>query len=235
MKKEISIKLEGMGFKETQTKLFTKQLNDTLWAYWDYRKTEKGNFYCSNTDGGGFMSDKDAKELDEYKIIRDPDFKTGKTIQKEQKDLQVLDNKNQAYDLINQRDDDQVLIEIQGGFLKDFIYSFPTKEGNVTGLSWAGVKEIARQMGNISIEDLEITETPDTYRVKAKAKDITKNVSMYGVTEQSKQITTKSGTKIDDLHALSKCVSRSQRNAIRGLIPENLIKAMIEEYNKKQT
>ena len=145
----------------------------------------------------------------------------------------VLESKSQAYDLINVRDDQQVLIEIQGGFLDDFVYSFPTSQGKVTGLSWAGVKEVARQMGSISVEDMDISETPETYRVKCKAKDLNKDVTMFGVAEQSKKMLLKSGESVDDLHALSKCVSRAQRNAIRSLIPEIMIKTMIKEFQKK--
>lgn len=147
-----------------------------------------------------------------------------------QQNKDELTTKGQAYDMINQRDDEQVLLELRGGFLDEFIYSFPTKQGRVTGLSWAGVKEVARQMGNISIEDLQIKDNNGTYQVKAKARDIKRNVTMYGVTEQSKTLKRKDGTEEPDTHALSKCVSRAQRNAIRGLIPEAFIKEMITKY-----
>lgn len=142
----------------------------------------------------------------------------------------ILATKNEAYDLINQRDDQQVLQELQGGFIDEYIYSFPTSQGKVTGLSWAGVKEVARQMGNISIEDLQVNEKDNSFQVKAKAKDVTRNVTMYGVTEQNKMLIRKDGSEEPDMHALSKCVSRAQRNAIRGLIPETFIKQMIEQY-----
>jgi hypothetical protein len=156
--------------------------------------------------------------------------KNNQTPQPNNKQKNELTTKGQAYDLINQRDDEQVLLELRGGFLDEFVYSFPTKEGRVTGLSWAGVKEVARQMGNISITDLDITETDTTYRVKAKAKDMDRNVTMFGVTEQTKQLMLRTGETQADTHALSKCVSRAQRNAIRGLIPEMFIKEMIEKY-----
>lgn len=148
----------------------------------------------------------------------------------QQKQDQMLETKNEAYDLINKNDDEQVLQELRGGFIDEYVYSFPTSQGKVTGLSWAGVKEVARQMGNISIEDLQVNEKDDSFQVKAKAKDISRNVTMFGVTEQSKKITTKTGEQIPDMHALSKCVSRAQRNAIRGLIPETFIKQMITQY-----
>lgn len=232
--------LEGMGFEASEDKqgLYKKNLPDGSNAFWDFRKQSKGNFYISHAqeDGGEFWKDKDAKQTPEYVEVRkvlggDTKEKKEKTVKPEQA-LSVLESKNQAFDLMNQRDDSQVLLEIQGGFMEEFVYSFPTKEGKVTGLSWAGAKEVARQMGNISAEDCDILEKPDTYLVKCKAKDTTRNVTMFGVAEQSKNMRLKNGDSIQDLHALSKAVSRAQRNAIRGLIPEIFIKKMIEQYLK---
>jgi hypothetical protein len=57
---------------------------------------------------------------------------------------------------------------------------------------------------------------------------------MYGVAEQSKTMTLKNGTIVEDLHALSKACSRAQRNALRVLIPEWTIKTMIETYLQKE-
>lgn len=143
----------------------------------------------------------------------------------------VVRDENEAHDFMNIKDDDQVLEEMRGKYLEEFVYSFETKEGRkVTGLSWAGVKEVARSAGNIDVEDLKISETETTYRVLAKAKDKVRNVGMFGVAEQAKKLRLKDGKEIDDIHSLSKCVSRAQRNALRVLIPELTIKTMIETY-----
>ena len=162
-------------------------------------------------------------------------FKTAKQIKDENAlQAQIVDTKDQAYTLMNIKDDEQVLAEMRGEFLEEFVYSFPMKGGGkVTGLSWTGVKEIARRQGHISVEDIKVTETPDTYRVLAKAKDIQRNVTMFGIAEQLKKMQLRTGDRQEDVHALSKCVSRAQRNAIRALIPEATIKAMIELYLKK--
>lgn len=238
---EIPTFLEGMGFNADAEKigLYKKELETGAWAYWDFRKQPKGNFYVSNPseNGGEFWKDKDAKVLSEYvevrKVLGGEEKKKKDTVAPSQsQSLTVLDNKNQAFDLMNQRDDNQVLLEIQGGFMEEFVYSFPTKEGKVTGLSWVGTKEVARQMGNISVEDCDIMETDTTFRVKCRAKDISRNVTMFGVAEQSKKLKFKSGDEQLDIHAMSKAVSRAQRNAIRGLIPEMFIKKMIEQYLK---
>lgn len=252
MKEETRVFLEGMGFEAAESKpgLYKKDL-ETVTCFWDFRKTGKGSFYATDNDSDAFLLDKDAQQLPEYVEVRKhlggeerlPQKKKETVAPNESNStltptskptsIAVLESKNQAYDLINQRDDSQVLLEIQGGFLEEFVYSFPTREGKVTGLSWAGVKEVARQMGNISVEDCDIRETPETWQVKCKAKDLTRNVTMFGVAEQSKKLVLKSGGDLVDMHSLSKAVSRAQRNAIRGLIPEMFIKKMIEEFSKK--
>jgi hypothetical protein len=239
---EIPTFLDGMGFEADENKpgLYRKAIADGTNAFWDFRKNTKGRFYVSNSNdnGGEFWDDKKAYQLPEYVEVRKAIGGEEKTPKKKdapvlkEQSLTVLESKNQAFDLMNQRDDSQVLLEIQGGFMEEFVYSFPTKEGKVTGLSWVGTKEVARQMGNISVEDCEILEKPETYLVKCKAKDIARNVTMFGVAEQSKRMMLKGGDSVPDLHALSKCVSRAQRNAIRGLIPEIFIKKMIEQYLK---
>lgn len=239
MEEKVLEKLKAMEFKENSDKpgLYAKPV-DGGFAHWDFRRAKNGRFFVS-IDGQGFEDDKESKLRPEYLAMREltggstatlVEEKPVKKPEDKKQALSVLERKDQAFDLMNRRDDEQVLLEIQGGFLEEFVYSFPTKEGKVTGLSWVGTKEVARQMGNISVEDCDILETPDTYRVKCRAKDIQRNVTMFGVAEQAKRMKLKTGEEIPDLHAMSKAVSRAQRNAIRGLIPEIFIKKMIEQY-----
>ena len=229
MNKTEKIKLlKANGFKEQSKDLYSKEIDVGLF-FWDFLKKDE-SCYVSKSEGG-FLDKKLVYELDEAKLFSLA-FKKASDV-KSSNQL-MLSSKTDAYDLINVRDDEQVIQELQGGFLKEFVYSFPTSEGKVTGLSWAGVKEVARQMGNISIDDVVINETDSSYQVKAKARDVKRNVTMFGVTEQSKYMVLKNGEKKLDLHALSKCVSRAQRNAIRTLIPEELIKTMINQYVKNR-
>lgn len=233
-----------MDFQETDKKpgLWYKQLDPDTAFFWSFQKTKKGSSWCNRKKNGTNIRipEADKKAMAEYTYIRQiivskmPDTKSkkpkapsGRTV----KDA-VLEEKGDAYTLMNLKDDNQVMDEIRGRYLSEFVYNFKTKTGDVTGLSWAGTKEIARMQGNISVEDLNITETPDTYRVLAKAKDIVRNVTMFGIAEQAKNMTLKSGNKVEDLHALSKCVSRAQRNAIRALIPEMFIKEMIRKFTE---
>ena len=239
--KDTRIKLEGMGFIKSADKpgLYVKELGDESRFFWDFRKIKTGSAYASHAkeDGDGFdnIPRDELEEMEEYKVFRSEKNKKSKKEVSKMKNItpdKILRDKSEAHDIMNIKDDQQVLAEIQGQFLEEFVYNFKTKGGEVTGLSWAGTKEIARRQGNISIENIDISETDNTFRVLAKAKDITRNVTMFGVAEQSKKLKLKTGVEIEDLHSLSKCVSRSQRNAIRALIPEMFIKEMIKQFLK---
>jgi len=232
--------LAEQGFSQTKTGLYVKHVADGTTFFWDFRNTLKGKYYATD-NLGAFINDEAAKALPEYLSLREIQKLQPKNTaipKKERDNKDLLEYKNEAYTLINERDDQQVIMELQGAFLSDFVYSFPTKEGKVTGLSWAGVKEVARRMGHISVDELNISETPDvngkvgTYRVLAKAHDTQNDVYMFGIAEQAKKMLLRSGEYVDDLHALSKCVSRAQRNAIRTLIPEAFVKSMLESFTK---
>jgi hypothetical protein len=252
---EIQTFLEGMGFEADETKkgLYRKGDKDDAdgyTCYWDFRKTPKGRFYVTHNkttddDRSEFWLDKDAQQLPEYVEVRKalggeekPPRKQKETVKPHvclnegtppESSLVVADE-NDAHTLMNIKDDAQVLAEMEGKYLAEFVYSFDQGSRKITGLSYAGVKEVARSAGNIGVEDLIISETEKTYRVLAKARDSTRNMVMYGVAEQPKMLRMRNGDMVEDLHGLSKAVSRAQRNALRVLIPELTIKKMIEKY-----
>ena len=130
------------------------------------------------------------------------------------------------------RDEAQIMRELQGGMLDEFIYSFKESGRTVTGLSWAGVKECARRMGGIEVLDAEISESAKEFRVICRARDTNTRAVMLGVSAQAKMIETKSGRRYEDKFALQKAVSKAQRNAIRCLIPEAFVKQMITKMQK---
>ena len=130
------------------------------------------------------------------------------------------------------RDESQIMHELQGGMLDEFIYSFKESGRTVTGLSWAGVKECARRMGGIEVLDADIVESVKEFRVIVRAKDTKTQAVMLGVSAQAKIIETKSGRRYEDKFALQKAVSKAQRNAIRCLIPEAFVKQMITKMQK---
>ena len=128
------------------------------------------------------------------------------------------------------RDEQQILAEIKGAYLQEFVYDFTVGSRKVTGLSWAGVKEIAYRMGGVRVDDLDIQDKGEYWIVTAKAVDVTRNASRFGVSTQSKTMKLRSGESVPDDFAVQKAVSKAQRNAIRALIPEVFVKTCLEQF-----
>ena len=140
------------------------------------------------------------------------------------------------FTLMERKDEDQIMQELEGRVLNEYVYKFRSDGREVTGLSWAGIKRIAQKMGNITTKIVSIDGTKEdepSYRVIVEAVDLTKHLTMVGVSEQSKVVTTKTGLKYKDNFALQKAMSKAQRNALRNLMPEPIIAEMIKEWQSK--
>ena len=132
---------------------------------------------------------------------------------------------------LDRLDEEQILAELQGAVLDQYVYSFKSGGRQVTGLSWAGVKHIASRMGGVQCDLLQLTDTGDAYLVvvKATAPD---GASRIGAAEQPKVQKTRGGEQPDPF-ALPKAVSKAQRNAIRALLPESLIAEVIKMHQQQ--
>lgn len=137
-----------------------------------------------------------------------------------------------AFQIMEREDESQIEKEIRGSFLEKMVYSFQQGGREVTGLSYVGIKEVARRQGHIKISDVQIIETETHFRVVCKATDEINRLEMMGVSSQPKLMTTLKG-QIPDEFALQKAMSKAQRNAIRAVIPESFIIACVEEFKKK--
>ena len=138
------------------------------------------------------------------------------------------------YALMERKDENQILAEIKGNVLEEFVYSFPQGNRTVTGLSYSGVKQIALQMGNIHCEEPILQENGSCWICKVKAIDVQRNFEMWGVSQQPKYMELKSGQKLRDDFCIQKCVSKAERNALRKLMPEKIIIEMIKEWQSKK-
>jgi hypothetical protein len=133
----------------------------------------------------------------------------------------------EEFEEFEKRDEEQIKAEILGRFLTEYVYQFTSGGQIITGLSWAGVKEAARRLGYIKIEDLKIIDMGDYWIALCKVKDIVNKLEIYGAAQQNKKMKLRDGNeKIDDF-SIPKVVSKAQRNAIRSVIPEHIIKEMI--------
>ena len=57
----------------------------------------------------------------------------------------------QVFQVLDQRDEDQILAEMRGEILEDLVYDVTMSGRRVTNLSYAGVKEAIRHRGNVEI------------------------------------------------------------------------------------
>jgi len=142
----------------------------------------------------------------------------------------VNEKKDEEFSLMERRDEEQILAELKGHYLEEFVYSFEQGGRRIVGLSWAGVKECAYRLGGIDVVACEVLDVGDAWRVLAKAVNRADGGSRWGACQQPKTIKYRSGGEAPDEFALQKAVSKAQRNAIRALLPEVFIKTMIDRF-----
>jgi hypothetical protein len=124
---------------------------------------------------------------------------------------------------LEERDEAAMIADLQGRAIDKLFYEINLRGQLQVTLSWPGVKYFTLGQGHISIEQVQLSETPEKYRAIAWALDKQRDVRVMGAAEQSKLMSLKDGTKVPDEFALPKVVSKAQRNALRSLIPETLI------------
>jgi len=140
--------------------------------------------------------------------------------------MAIRNQPQEAYELLDQRDEEQILSEIKGQIIDEMFYSFSMDGREVTGISWVGTKEIARQYGGIDMNFVRCEDTPISYIAIVKATDTKRGTSLLGTAMQPKLMQTRAG-EVEDRFAYTKAVSKAQRNAIRAIIPE---KYLLEMY-----
>ena len=133
------------------------------------------------------------------------------------------------FSIMERKDETQILEELKGNVIQEFVYSFKQGSREITGLSYAGVKQIALEMGNIHCSEPVVSEMNGSWVCKVKVVDTYRNMEMWGVSCQPKMMKTQWGPKEDDF-GLQKAVSKAERNALRKLMPEKLIVEMIKEW-----
>lgn len=148
---------------------------------------------------------------------------------------------NQIYEIMERKDEMQIIAELQGKYLDEFVYEFPQEGKQVMGLSWLGVQEASRVMGGIQTEIVERKEGKDEERgtkwveIVVKAIDIHTGTSRLGIKRQHNRGRRKDGKIFDIPFYTEIALAKAQRNAIRALLPQTLIKAWIQIHRKGAT
>ena len=156
--------------------------------------------------------------------------------QSEKKSIEEI--KQEPYNLMDRWDEDQIIAELEGNYLKGMVYQFEQTlpdggKQKVTGLSYMGIKECAHQFSKISGEPIDVvedivTETNEAITVRIKARHPTIG-SRVGIAVQNKHW---SSGRVDE-RAIIKAYSKAQRNAFRQLLPELTIQAFIDKALEK--
>lgn len=150
---------------------------------------------------------------------------------KEKKSLEEI--KQEPYTLMDRYDEDEMLAELEGKYLKGMVYQFEQTLPNgskqtVTGLSYTGIKEAAHKFAMATKQPIDIleeilTEDQSHYTLKVKARHPTVG-SRWGVAKQTKHF----DSGATDKFALQKVYSKAQRNAMRQILPEHSIQTFID-------
>jgi hypothetical protein len=140
----------------------------------------------------------------------------------------------EAYRQMDALDEQQIIDEQKGHVIDQYFYSFSAGGREIIGSSWAGTKFIASKMASmghpIAVTDLVIEEGQDSYRARAKAKDLATGEERWGVAEQLK--VDEKGQR--NRFAYPIAASKAQRNALRSFIPEVVIQEGYREWKKKR-
>jgi len=137
------------------------------------------------------------------------------------------------YVLLERKDEKQILEELKGNVIKEYVYDFEQNGRQITGLSYAGVIHVALRMGHIHTGEPIIQEMNGGFIAKTQATDMKRNLSMWGVAFQPKTIQFRTGGKIEDQFAITKVVAKSTRNALRKLFDEKIVIEIINQYRKQ--
>ena len=141
----------------------------------------------------------------------------------------------EAYRQMDALDEQQIIDEQKGHVIDQYFYSFTVAGREIIGSSWAGIKFIASKMASlghpIAVSELVIEEGQDSYKARAKAKDLATGEERWGVAEQPK--VDEKGRR--NMFAYPIAASKAQRNAIRTFVSEVVIQEGYREWKKKRT
>ncbi|KKN74091.1 hypothetical protein LCGC14_0394310 [marine sediment metagenome] len=150
----------------------------------------------------------------------------------EENDKQAPAHDAEMYLVMERRDEAQIVEALEGRYIEEFVYEFESGGRKVTGLSWMGIQEASREYGGIvcPIEKMIMKLTKTHVAVTIEAKDIKTGSVRIGHSKQQRRMSLRSGKFLDDEFAEQKAISKAQRNAIRQLLPQTLLKQWIERH-----
>ena len=165
-------------------------------------------------------------------LVHSEDIGGGRVSTKEGSQLAVTEPKDQ-YQLMDQRDEDQIIDEIKGRMIDEYVYQFDVdikdKQGNkigvrtVTGVSYAGIKALVTGRGGYSITTNTIVEVNGIWYAKVIIHDNIKDLDGLGMGE----------CPLQESFARQKAMGKALRNAYRSAMDEGRFKAFCLQWLKE--
>jgi hypothetical protein len=133
----------------------------------------------------------------------------------------------QVFQEMERRDENQILAELRGDLIEEFVYSINVQGRTVTNLSYAGVKEAIRRKGHVEILDFHVEQDEKEYKAVVRVRDHDAQIDVLGASTAERE----------KPFAWTLAINKSERNAFMKLLPAKWIASTITEYlgrNKPQ-
>lgn len=233
--KEVLEKARERGFEHLDGPYFKRKA-----VYYVYDPSHETMSISREEDYQEFLREKEGVEREAVReVVQETQKKEpSKTVEPEiLTDIQGPTDETvlQAMELADEK---QIAEEVKGRVIEQYFYSFQIGRREVIGLSYAGTKQVAREMARrgepLDVEELIKEESDTHWTVTARVVDRNTKEHRFGIGRQAKLMTYKDGSKGEDEFALTKAVSKAQRNGLRAFIPESIIVEMYREWKKQR-
>src|SRR5208337_3198621 len=130
----------------------------------------------------------------------------------------------ETFQEMDRRDEGQILAEMRGEQLAEYVYSTRIEGRQVTNLSYLGVKEAIRRRGHVEILEIRTEQDDKEFRAIVRVRDQDNQIDVLGAStcEKTKPF------------AWTLAVNKAERNAWMKLIPSKWIAALISEWISRQ-
>ncbi len=154
---------------------------------------------------------------------------------------QIAIREAQPFQWMDAKDDEAIVLELKGVKSRALVYEFPQDGKTIRGLSKVGVEEATRELALGRGEVLRVLHDP-TWRLDGEYYEVAVTAGRFLVNQDGREIpldTTvgakrqwtkmrlKSGEIVPDPFAFEKAISKAVRNAKHGLLPVDIIEAVI--------
>ena len=154
------------------------------------------------------------------------------------------DESTLPFELMDREDERQIVAELRGEVLEEYVYRFPGEDGKeVTGLSKVGIDAACREMARRlePIRELELTvenvsEEGAFFKCRAGRYALLPSGgeqlldTTFGVKYQRRITTRRDGKQVPNAFWWEHGAMKAARNARRRLIPEPLIRELIKQF-----